>query len=130
MPSHDTVQHSPTRSWGYHLILDCQGCELSKISNPHQIRSFAQALVARIEMKAFGEPFIEHFAAHDPKAGGYSLVQLIETSSITGHFVDANGDAYLDIFSCQNFDLEAAQQVVREYFEPKQIKLTYLTRQA
>lgn len=122
--------YNPARSWGYHLILDCQGCDIAKIKNRDRIHAFSQALVSRIDMKAFGEPFIEHFAAHDPKAGGYSLVQLIETSSITGHFVDANGDAYLDIFSCQSFDLATAQAVVREFFEPQQIKLTYLTRQA
>jgi hypothetical protein len=30
----------------------------------------------------------------DPKQLGYSLVQLIETSAITGHFCDRSGDAY------------------------------------
>ena len=65
-------------------------------------------MVKRIKMKAFGEPIVEHFATHDPKAAGFSLVQLIETSAITGHFVDDDGSAYLDIFSCMTFDIETA----------------------
>lgn len=81
-------------------------------------------------MRAFGEPVCEHFATHDPDAAGYSLVQLIETSSITGHFVDRNGDAYIDVFSCKPFDVETARAVVREYFRPAAIRVTYLTRQA
>ncbi len=116
--------------WGYHLILDCQQCDTSKITHADTIRAFAKRLVSKINMKAFGEPIVEHFATESLKTGGYSLVQLIETSSITGHFIDANGDAYLDIFSCQYFDTNEAQQVVRDFFNPSQIKVTYLTRQA
>lgn len=131
MPLATISQENPTEGyWGYHLILDCQGCLREKISDGDHIRTFAKALVARIEMKAFGEPLVQHFAAHEPTVGGYSLVQLIETSSITGHFVDQNGDAYLDIFSCQRFDIAKAQAVVQEFFKPQKIKLTYLTRQA
>ena len=81
-------------------------------------------------MIAWGEPKLEHFATHNADAAGYSLVQLIETSSITGHFVDKSGDCYIDIFSCKGFDIDTAKSVVNEYFSPKQIKVTYLTRQA
>ena len=116
--------------WGYHLILDCKNCELDKIKDGDNIRTFSKTLVERIDMKAFGEPLVEHFAAHDPAAGGYSLVQLIETSSITGHFVDKNGDAYIDIFSCKPFDLETAKDVVNEFFGPEKMRTIYLTRQA
>lgn len=116
--------------WGYHLILDCKECDIEKITDGDNIRSFAKTLVERIDMKAYGEPLVEHFAAHDPKAGGYSLVQLIETSSITGHFVDESGDAYIDIFSCKSFDLETAKEVVKEFFDPSKMKTIFLTRQA
>ena len=81
-------------------------------------------------MIAFGEPKLHHFATHNKDAAGYSLVQLIETSSITGHFVDKNGDCYIDIFSCKDFDVEVAKKVVNKFFSPKKIKITYLNRQA
>jgi S-adenosylmethionine/arginine decarboxylase-like enzyme len=81
-------------------------------------------------MKAYGAPILEHFATHDPSKGGYSLVQLIETSSITGHFVDINGDAYIDIFSCKPFSFETVKEVVHEFFQPVSIKMHFLTRQA
>ncbi len=120
----------PHGYWGYHLMLDCQQCDQRKITDPTNISAFAKTLVQCIKMKAFGEPIIEHFATDSAATGGYSLVQLIETSSITGHFVDANGDAYLDIFSCQQFNLEDAQSVVHDFFKPTKIKVMYLTRQA
>ena len=116
--------------WGYHLILDCKACDIEKIKNASHIRFFINVLVKEIDMKAYGEPVIENFASHNSTVAGYSLLQLIETSSITGHFVDLNGDAYLDIFSCKPFDIEVAKDVIRKFFNPKKIKMTYLTRQA
>ncbi len=116
--------------WGYHLILDCKNGNLKKVKSADTIKSFVQELVKEIDMVASGEPNIKHFATHNENAAGYSLVQLIETSSITGHFVDKNGDCYIDIFSCKAFDIETAKTVVNKYFSPEQIKVTYLTRQA
>ena len=124
------AQASRARYWGYHLILDCRGCDVNAIRDRRTIVAWVRRLVERIGMRAYGEPVCEHFASHDPEAAGYSLVQLIETSSITGHFVDRNGDAYIDVFSCKSFDLEAARSLVDECFRPAAIRVTYLTRQA
>jgi S-adenosylmethionine/arginine decarboxylase-like enzyme len=115
-------------SWGYHLILNCRGGDVSAVTDPKQIEQFVIELVEQIDMKRFGEATIVHFgSAH---LTGYSLMQLIETSSITAHFVDQNGDAYIDIFSCKPFSEETALAVVRKYFRPKNIQSYYLTRQA
>lgn len=116
--------------WGYHLILDCKACEVTRINDRDNLIRFVKHLVKEIDMVAFGEPVIEYFAQHDPEKAGYSLVQLIETSAITCHFVDKNGDAYLDIFSCKEFDLETAKRIVAQYLLPQKIKTIYLTRQA
>lgn len=116
--------------WGYHLILDCKNGDLDKVKSPNNIENFVKELVNKINMTAFGAPKLNHFATHDEDTAGYSLVQLIETSSITGHFVDKNGDCYIDIFSCKTFDTEIAKQVVNKYFSPTKIKVTYLKRQA
>lgn len=116
--------------WGFHLILDCKSCDIDKIVDRANIDKFVKELVERIDMKAFGEPTIEHFAAHDPDAAGYSLVQLIETSSITGHFVDKNGDAYIDIFSCKSFEPDTALEVVDEFFCPHRVRVLYMIRDA
>lgn len=116
--------------WGYHLILDCKSGMLDAVRSEKNIREFAKELVLRINMQAWGEPIVEHFATHNPDAAGYSLLQLIETSNIAGHFVDKNGDFYIDIFSCKPYDVQAAVEVVEKYFEPLKIKKTYLERQA
>jgi S-adenosylmethionine/arginine decarboxylase-like enzyme len=55
---------------------------------------------------------------------------LITTSNISGHFMELDGTAYFDIFSCKEFDIETAKQVVRDYFAPKRIRVNFLTRHA
>jgi len=94
------------------------------------ISRFVETLVETIGMKAYGAPLLEHFAEHLPEAAGYSLVQLIETSAITGQFCDLSGDAYIDIFFCKDFDAELAVEVIRAAFRPQHINFITLVRQA
>lgn len=113
--------------WGWHLLLDIKACDKTLITSEDNLRNFLTALIQRIDMVAYGDPIIKHFATHDPEKAGYSIVQLIETSNITGHFVDKNGDAYIDVFSCKPFQPQDVIDVVREFFAPVNIwpKLEY-----
>lgn len=116
--------------WGYHLILDCAGCDHSQITNGENIKIFTKELVKRIDMVAYGEPIVEHFATHDPQKAGYSMVQLIETSNICAHFVDRDNTMYLDVFSCKPFNNDIVISTVKEFFSAESVRVMYLTRQA
>ena len=114
--------------WGRHCIINARKCQSIAIMNPRNIELFTADLVQRIDMKAFGRPMIQHFGEGDK--AGYTLVQLIETSNITGHFCDNSGDAYLDIFSCKWFDENVVQNVVATWFKPENINMKVLQRDA
>ena len=116
--------------WGKHLVIDMSAGDKSAVQSADAIKQFTIDLVDAIDMKAFGAPVLQHFAEHLPEAAGYSLVQLIETSAITGHFCDSSGDAYIDIFSCKDFDVSKAVAVVERAFKPKHVSTTVLVRQA
>jgi S-adenosylmethionine/arginine decarboxylase-like enzyme len=116
--------------WGYEMILDCRACKIANITDRQNIINFVKTLVKRIDMVAYGEPQVEHFATHCPEKAGFTFVQLIETSSITGHLVDKNGDAYINVFSCKKYNKDEVLRTVREFFSPEQIRVYYLTRQA
>lgn len=116
--------------WGQHLMLDCSACDIDKVTSKENVYNFIKELVPAIDMVAFGEPMIEHFATHDSEKAGISFVQMIETSNITGHMVDKNGDAYIDIFSCKEVNFDIATQVVEKYFNPKKIRANFITRSA
>ena len=114
--------------WGQHLVIDLGNCNRDAVSSRDTIQEFCAELVKSIEMVAYGEPIIEHFATHLPSAAGYSLVQLIETSNISAHFVELTGDAYIDILSCAEFEESTAIAVCVKYFSPDIVNPTVLYR--
>jgi len=117
-------------AWGFHLILDCKNCDKAVVTNREAVSNFITQLVKEVGMKAHGPLQIEHFPNRDPGKDGFSCVQLIETSSITGHFVDKSGDAYIDIFTCKEFSVDKALEYVKAQLNPVSMKINYLTRTA
>jgi S-adenosylmethionine/arginine decarboxylase-like enzyme len=115
-------------SWGYHLIIDGSKCMGHAIRNKDVIKSFTKALVKKIDMVPFGEPQIQHFGSGNK--AGYTLVQLIETSNITAHFVEQTNDMYLDVFSCKKFDPKDVGFMVDRFFGPTHANSRFLIRQA
>ena len=117
------------QAWGKHLIIDAKGCDLQRATDPEYIRHFTKELVRLIEMNPFGEPQVVHFGDGGDKAG-WTMIQLIETSNIIGHFLDHNGDLYLDVFSCEDFSEHTVMSALKMFFSPGEIKHQVIMRDA
>ena len=115
--------------WGYHLMLDVKGCDRTKVTDPEYISKFTKDLVKMIDMVAYGEPQVVHFADNTELAG-WTVIQLIETSNIMGHFLDDSGDLYMDVFSCKEYDKKIVIKAIKDYFNPEKIKTKFVKRQA
>lgn len=116
--------------YGQELIVNLYECETATISSTEKIKEFIIKLCDDvIKMKRFGEPLIPHFGHENPLTSGYSVVQLIETSSVTGHFSEYKKSAYINIFSCAWFDMEKTSHFCQEYFSAKRIQTTFLKRE-
>lgn len=116
------------RYWGKHLLVNAAACNRQMISCPRTIELFTTNLVKDIKMVPYGKPSIQYFG-HGNKAG-YTLVQLIETSNITGHFTDEDGGAYIDVFSCKDFDEATVRDAVLYWFKPTALDTRVVYRQA
>jgi len=116
------------KSWGYHLTLEAARCDPESIRSKSTIAEFTKVLVKEINMVAFGKPRIVKFGKGNQ--AGYTMVQLIETSDITAHFVDETNDIYLDVFSCKTFNPAVVIPIVKRFFNPKKISKRFVTRQA
>jgi len=121
------VQETP-KPWGQHLVLDFDGCPLELLKCADHIRKWSAELVEAIDMIAYGEPIIEHFATHSHEAAGYTLLQMIETSNIAAHFAENTGQVYIDIFSCKAFDNQVALDVCKKYFAPQNVNQSCMQR--
>jgi len=123
------MKKNPVEYWGQHLVLNAKMCDIIKARDPEYISNFIQHLVKEIDMVPYGTPQITHFADNTDKAG-WTAIQLIETSNIIAHFLDQNGDLYLDVFSCKPFESLVVINALKEYFSPKKIVHTNIFRDA
>lgn len=115
--------------YGQELIINLYDCDLVKISSGEEIKKFIIELCDNvIKMKRYGEPLIPHFGHENPITSGYSMVQLIETSSVTGHFSEYKKSTYINIFSCAWFDIERTARFCQEFFDAKHIETVFLKR--
>ena len=114
--------------WGQHLALDFNGCPKELLADKENILNWSKELVQAIDMVAYGEPVIEHFATHSHEAAGYTLLQMIETSNIAAHFAENIGQVYIDVFSCKAFDVEVALGICKKYFNPTQANMHNMDR--
>ena len=101
--------------WGLASSIDIYECNPETIRDAEAIREFVAKLCDLIEMKRFGETQVVHFG-EDERVAGYSMVQLIETSLISGHFANLTNAVYLDVFSCKPYDPETVKEFAEEYF--------------
>ncbi len=115
--------------FGMELVLDAAGCDPVAIRSAERIAGYARELCELIDMRPHGEPFVVWFGEAGAKTGGYSLVQLIETSSITGHFSEATNRAYLNVFSCKPFDPDAVATFTQRFFAADGVRPTLLVRE-
>jgi len=101
--------------WGILTSVDLYGCSPETIRDAEQIERFVVELCELINMKRFGDCQIVHFG-QDERVAGYSMIQLIETSLISGHFANQSNAAYIDIFSCKPYDPDVVAEFSRKFF--------------
>lgn len=100
--------------WGKSASIDVRNCLPELIRSEEIVRDFAIKLCDLIEMKRFGDPQIVHFGTENKE--GLTLVQLIETSNITAHFSNDTNSAYIDVFSCKDFNEEMVAEFSLNHF--------------
>ena len=114
--------------FGHELVIDLSGCDLKILSSRKKLKEYSDTLCKLIKMKKYGRTLLPYFGEKQAFTKGYSLVQLIETSSITGHFSEYWKTAYINIFSCQKYDQKLAKEFTFKFFKAKSMKARMLVR--
>ena len=121
-------RHLNKNEFGIELILDLYQCDPEIIRSEEKLKEYVDKLCKILEMKKYKECHIHHFGHNSEKTAGYSLLQFIETSSITGHFAEATNNAYLNIFSCKSYDAKKAVDFTKDFFKAKKVKKKIIVR--
>ncbi|HNX25977.1 MAG TPA: S-adenosylmethionine decarboxylase [Phycisphaerae bacterium] len=114
--------------FGWELVLDLYDCDPAIMSSEKELRRFTLELCKVINMTPYGEPWTPYFGENCEHTKGYSLLQFIETSSITGHFSEGTKTAYINIFTCKAFDEKKAEEFTVKFFKARTHVSRFMTR--
>jgi S-adenosylmethionine decarboxylase len=123
----------PRTPYGFELIMDLHACDVSTF-NRTSLRKYFVKLCKAIDMKRCelyfwddaGVPAKEKQTL--PHTKGTSAVQFILTSNITIHTLDLLEAAYVNIFSCKQFDKESAEKITKKWFGAKKCRTHFIER--
>ena len=107
---------------GLHLLIDGYVKD-GRTLNPDSICSVFDRLVDALKMKylqrpmAIRVPLEPNKLESDEDEGGWSVICQITTSHISLHGWPMRGAFMMDIFSCRDFDPEAARSIVHEMLD-------------
>ena len=118
--------------YGKELILDLRQCAPS---NRSEIKEFCRQLCELIGMERCDfhfwddEGVPEKDRQTNPKTTGISAIQFILTSSIVIHYLSKLSAVYINIFSCEEFDTQVAENFTVKWFESKDHNSQVVIRQ-
>jgi S-adenosylmethionine decarboxylase len=121
-------EYTANNSWGILTSVDLHNCDADTIRDADKIKTFVIELCKKIDVQRFSDCQVVHFADHDEDVAGFSMVQLIETSLISGHFANKTNHTYLDIFSCKYYDPEVVSAYAQEFFVASDATVNILLR--
>ena len=114
--------------FGPHLMVDGYGCPREKLQDLSLVYKFLEECPDRIGMTKIMPPYVFRYEGVNPKDWGVSGVVLIAESHISIHTFVEKGYFSMDIFSCKDFDVEAAKAYVLNIFSATSCEINVLER--
>jgi len=121
------------KPYGYELIMDLHGCDVSKF-NRTSLDNYFEKLCKAIDMKRADLHFWDDEGLPEekrqtlPHTKGTSAVQFILTSTIVVHTLELLEAGYVNIFSCKEFDAKVAEKITKEWFGANGCRAHFIER--
>lgn len=116
----------PTTPWGKSIAINLHECAHDRLTSRELLEQFVVEVIKVVDMEAHGPCHIDRFG--EGELEGLSAIQFIKTSSITVHLDEVGNRAFIDIFSCKNFDGSVAEAFAKQFFQAKEARSTVLER--
>jgi S-adenosylmethionine decarboxylase len=114
--------------FGPHLVFDGHGCPATRLGSVGALYSILDGLPERIGMTKIMPPYVFRHGVTGGATEGVSGFVLIAESHISVHTFPARRFVSVDIFSCENFDVEDALGALRGAFAPRRVDWKLLDR--
>ncbi len=113
--------------WGLDLAINLQNCDLGVIQSEEHLTIYLVEICDLMKMNRVGDPQFTYLSPTIALAG-YTVVQLIETSSIIIHLCDQPQSAYFNLFSCREFNPVIVTKNTMQFFKTEECVSTALYR--
>jgi S-adenosylmethionine/arginine decarboxylase-like enzyme len=120
------MKKNQSKIFGQELIMNLYDCNPETLKSGKKILEYSNRICKLIKVKKYGKATVKRFGKGYIK--GFSLVQLIETSLVSGHFSEEWNRAYINIFSCKLFNHKVAKDFTKKFFEAKRLESKIITR--
>jgi S-adenosylmethionine decarboxylase len=114
--------------FGPHLILEAYGCPKDRLADMNLISQTLDEYPAQLDMTKIMPPYVFTYKGTVPDDWGVSGVVLIAESHISIHTFPDKQFVTLDIFSCREFDVDAAIEYFSSVFQPTSFEKQLLMR--
>ena len=111
------------RVLGKHLIIELDGCQSRLLNNLRLIRKVLVGAAKAAGLKIVAKPILHQF-----KPQGVAGVLLLQISHITIHTWPEFGYAAVDIFICNESELNQALDFFKQVLKPKSVRIKEIYR--
>lgn len=125
--AYPNIEINGNKYYGKHSMYDIKKCKREKVQSIDNWKEFIDELVPAIDMVKHGELIIDRFGDSEEDIG-ISGCQLILTSNVSFHTNDMHSCAYIDIFSCKDYNDDVVRNLIDKYFEPLQQNVQVILR--
>jgi S-adenosylmethionine/arginine decarboxylase-like enzyme len=108
--------------------LDLSGCPAEKLIDVALIFNLLEEVPLRLGMSPIGSPSVFKYTGREAGDGGVTGVVLIEDAHLSIHTFPDRGRAVIELFSCRDFAVDLAKQLLLEAFAASEHELTMVNR--
>jgi len=102
--------------YGKHLMLRIGEVEkFTNLKNENEISNFLKLLISRIGMRVLAGPLVGHENGDELTEGCSGIILLYESHAAIHTYINQK-EAFIDIFSCKEFEKQIVLTVISEIF--------------
>lgn len=117
-----------SKPFGPHLTIDLIGCPTNLLSDYNLHFEFLKKMPDLIGMTPITQPYVFPYSGLVPEDKGITGIVIIAESHLTIHSFEEKNYSFIDIFSCKDFDVELAIDIITDMFKPESFDVNIVER--
>jgi S-adenosylmethionine decarboxylase len=120
---------SPRQIFGYHLVLDCYGCDHKAVDSMEVCYKYLDDMVTLMKVHKQTQPMVVYTdpKKYPDKAGISGWIPLVE-SGISIHTLTPTDFVSIDVYSCKKYSVEKVKAFTARVFKPLEIEEKFFLR--